>query len=708
VFSVIGDWDCTDHTDERKRSFDNALCPNTPPSIDCDDHVCISELFSCGDGQCITEDDRYIFQTKYERLYGCESWREYNHVCELSAEHSLWTKANGMCTSVHYDDPIYDWDRNEANMSAYAKCIYLIRCALSNGAEQDCPCTQTYCNYMMSSIPCNDNYVYPSSPIFRPYIWTLYRHPYRYDWSTSTPVELFLYGAVKCRGFLAYSTGYSTISSFKHLRNIESLFCVLPSPKKNYSSPQQYSASCWNMSRTFTNRTYAFKDICMNTGECISQYRIGDANGDCYYENDENATLVTMTNFCEALKGHRFRCSPQQFTCISVRYLGRNNAFCLNNYDRIMGNDGRLLETLNCQHKTDDDCSVLKYYVGNSSLENSTFGITDYITAMTRRHGGIQFNYYCDSFWDLSLGQDEQSQYCSVWTCKEHEYQCKTGQCIDVAWICDFEWDCSDATDEEAILLNDNWSIHNKPLNILHNLTLKCKQLYTDKLAFSDICNLSSEYPCYRASAANPLIINETRPCINLTQIGDGIVDCYNAVDEKNTRENCAGDMLGFTYRNEHMWVSYTYMCMREGINSLSRYDSVLCSHKSTNKSFCSGDTDVVCRDGTCRSNARCNGKKECLPHGEDEYWCQKHSSSFSLLTYRGAKKIHRNSKVLPLHLPVYPSQLKAEPVTFTVSTSSLKRADAQLSAKHAYTCNRGMSVIVKNGLTTCFCPPAY
>ncbi|CAM4847618.1 unnamed protein product, partial [Rotaria magnacalcarata] len=63
----------------------------------------------------------------------------------------------------------------------------------------------------------------------------------------------------------------------------------------------------------------------------------------------------------------------------------------------------------------------------------------------------LSFYRYCDSFWDLPEHVDEDSSACRQWICPKHEYQCQTGQCIPVDWICDGEWDCSDASDEEAI-----------------------------------------------------------------------------------------------------------------------------------------------------------------------------------------------------------------------------------------------------------------
>ncbi|CAF5220802.1 unnamed protein product, partial [Rotaria magnacalcarata] len=162
----------------------------------------------------------------------------------------------------------------------------------------------------------------------------------------------------------------------------------------------------------------------------------------------------------------------------------------------------------------------------------------------------ISFQQYCDSFWDLEKHVDEMSSSCKYWICKKDEYQCGTGQCIALAWVCDGEWDCSDASDEEAISLNKNRLIHNSLLRNFSFHVEKCRIRYSNA-PFSKYCNVSFEFGCYLYGVLNPLNITLNRPCINLTQIGDGVEDCHNAYDEKNTFSSNAGlgGMWGFNFR---------------------------------------------------------------------------------------------------------------------------------------------------------------
>ena len=68
-------------------------------------------------------------------------------------------------------------------------------------------------------------------------------------------------------------------------------------------------------------------------------------------------------------------------------------------------------------------------------------------------------------------------------------------------------------------------------------------------------------------------------------------------------------------------------------------HTSLLCSYKSKNSSWCSGDQDVVCLNGSCAENARCDGRYQCS-YGEDEHWCLMSKSSVDRVAYRYDIKI--------------------------------------------------------------------
>ena len=73
----------------------------------------------------------------------------------------------------------------------------------------------------------------------------------------------------------------------------------------------------------------------------------------------------------------------------------------------------------------------------------------------------------------------------------------------------------------------DHLSERNSRLKNLTEIKEQCSEQYrSNNTPFSDVCNIQSEYPCFRAGVDNPFNVKVNRPCINLTAIGDGKTDC--------------------------------------------------------------------------------------------------------------------------------------------------------------------------------------
>ena len=109
----------------------------------------------------------------------------------------------------------------------------------------------------------------------------------------------------------------------------------------------------------------------------------------------------------------------------------------------------------------------------------------------------------------------------------------------------------------------DHLNEHNSKLMNLTQLKQQChKQHHSNNIPFSDICNISFEYPCFRTGIDDPLNIKLHRPCINLTQIGDGKTDCLTGLDERNRLQCSSHGMLGFHFQyNDSICVSYHNLC---------------------------------------------------------------------------------------------------------------------------------------------------
>ena len=147
----------------------------------------------------------------------------------------------------------------------------------------------------------------------------------------------------------------------------------------------------------------------------------------------------------------------------------------------------------------------------------------------------IPFRSYCDTFWDLNGGEDENSIQCQQWwVCETDEGRCATGHCINDRWRDDSEWDCPDAHDERLYLnaIADLVQERNPLSPILNN-----KSYF-----HSNNCKQSDAFLClYPQQLSYPQF-----HCINQSQIGDGKINCAGAIDEQMTLKHCSqSSMLG-------------------------------------------------------------------------------------------------------------------------------------------------------------------
>ena len=701
-----------DETDEKHKIIGANNCPFHPHSFECDERIAYALHWSCGDGEFIRWQDRTSFQIVSRYGQVCHNLRNAYYMCELwrsripsEQEFYMWTTHNGMCWhGPRYDDQSLDLYEN---MSQTEKCTYLIRCALSNGAESKCPCDQKNCSEILKTV-CDETllYQYPNGSLLAPFILTFYNWTRRLDWIDPTPDEWQFEGNIKCRGFEVSSTNKFRIENetlILKTRQFDYLPCLISDDliKRNYTSSYQFHRFCWiNESLTFNKRPYAFHGICTSHGrECISQYRIQNKIQDCSSGEDENPSMM-RNDFCWNLREHSFRCSDNQSSCIKAVGFGTGTAFCKNHFDENFYGVGIPTRGVYCLFQEDPNCQLYKDYIVNSwkmNLTSNTQGKPTSIGTSSR----LQFRLYCDSHWHLPQHWDESNLFCQNWICLPNEFQCKTGQCINLDWVCDGEWDCSDASDEEAIVLFQTWSDHNKRLDPdLEEHRKNCTARYS-KQPLSDLCNITAhQLPCYLANMTNATDFSKTNqpPCIHLTQIGDGKQDCYMGFDEKNTLSDNQGKMLGFqlSCKNE-TYVEFVSACLDES----HCVDPVLCSYRSQDKTFCSKDKDVVCRNQTCVPGGVANGVYDCLPYVEDEYWCARQSIS----VYRSGKAEPPPPRFVNWFL--FPADQSIDNKS-KLSPASPTTRQANVFYWYSYICNRGVAVMGGSDGFTCLCPPAY
>jgi hypothetical protein len=273
--------------------------------------------------------------------------------------------------------------------------------------------------------------------------------------------------------------------------------------------------------------------------------------------------------------------------------------------------------------------------------------------------------------------------------------------------VLDGEWDCSDASDEEVIF-NHPLSDQNLKLIKLNILREKFNILYK-VMPLSAICNMSIEYPCFRGNMSDSLgNFTQSRLCIGLHQIGDGHIDCYGGVDERNTVEDCSrSEMLGYTFRclSSNSCIPYaklgTYRCP-------NTYDDRFLFCREHSEVIFSNGKDFPCFNGTCVKNGRCNQIWDCQ-FGEDEYMC-KDELLFGVY-YRRFKYL--NPAVTTLLLPLREFPKEADTQTYIRKLTVKRRSiitfyPNSMSPSIPYLCNRGVGIHMYNKSIVCFCPPQY
>ncbi|CAM2720219.1 unnamed protein product [Rotaria socialis] len=665
VIAFIGDHDCMDWSDEYYSEHEQT-CPFYPKAMECDEHLCVSYMYSCGDGECVYWETRVAFQRVVEAREDCFNKRNLNYMCAVSPHRSTWTLESGLCCpDKDYDDSRYPaWNQIIAsNISQYDKCQYLFRFVLSKNFEHNCPCNERNCTDMMIH-ECQDSerlIVYPPQGLINSNVIV------KYNYSSFTGNLNFQYvylsGSLKCRGYLIWIKAPVVVGEVDELildRRFNHVLCETKTPGliyRYFESPHKNHQFCWNYSLTFNRRPYAVNlNMCTRKGECISQYRIRDGHPDCWDGQDER--MVPGKSYCMANVGrHRFQCyDNNERKCLTLNRLDTGIPNCLNNYDEsLYGTGSGIKWNLPCSTNLKTDCHLVKTYIQQSSARNFSSNTPLVNRERQTTIDRISFQQYCDSFWDLEKHVDEMSSSCKYWICKNDEYQCGTGQCIALDWVCDGEWDCSDASDEEAILLNQNRLSHNSLLRNFSFHVEKCRIRYSNA-PFSKYCNVSFEFGCYLSGVLNPLNITLNRPCINLTQIGDGVEDCHNAYDEKNTFTSNAGlgGMWGFNFRCGTDHIINLYSCYK----------------------------------------------------GQDEYWCPSGDFENKILYRNSKKRLSRERRVLIPNIS-FPIEGTLKTNKHQSSKSIINLRNDQSFKVHSYQCNRGIAVVEINE-TRCLCPPAY
>ena len=537
-FFLDGELGCLDWSNEMRYKKDES-CPKERVNTKCDDRLCPPNSWSCGDGECIP--DRLAFQ-KLTHDPTCQSGRDQYFFCETHVNKRQWTMSNGRC----FEDGQYGASP-VVNGSQEEECEYFLKCALSRGGEIGCSCDRApECAAKLNKVFRFSVIAYPRRAMVVPFLFFLFDSTKR-NWKSKLADSLLITGTVRCGDSFGTVTKVVSLKSEMDLnarRMAEEHFCR---PFRNNLSSENIVQSGFGHRCDQVHQSIA---CCNKWNPCLSLTRLNNGEKNCLNGRDEvERTEMEIEKTCTLVRRHRFRCSREQATCLSVIRLGDSDVDCRNRFDQWWLGDGRELSSVNCNDQKTDECSLLR-----QSIEQSWTSIVINRTEM-QSEDRISFRSYCDTFWDLQSGEDENLLECEQWwICPEGRRRCGNGQCSQQLWSNDGQWDCADASDEIPSLRRITVAV----------LRAASRHDFTNQSYFvpSSCSNQSRPFLCLSVNATS-----RGFSCFNLSQIGDGQIDCLGGQDERNTLSHCShSSSLGadFLCRSTKTCIPYYHHCFAD------------------------------------------------------------------------------------------------------------------------------------------------
>ncbi|CAF4059973.1 unnamed protein product [Adineta steineri] len=747
-----GEFDCQDTSDELGRSDFEASCPREK-GMECDEHLCPEfKPFSCGDGQCGFP---YTLSKSLSDLifadnltFMCYTLRDLAFFCEIHQPRPFWTLKDGFC--VLFPE---SWN-NQVSGTLDGRCEFLLKCRLSSRLSKNCPMDDNITLSLKGDCQSNLGFIrYPRRPLLGPLINTYYDLEYQIT-PGLLPNYAIIKGQMRCAGFQLtiternISMSAPQSSSLSHSISLNRHLCrlatnsSLESPSiRNYSIfAPHFDTACWHKWLSYFNLS-TVEEMAASCNEfCLSPHRIHDGISNCRLSNhfDETTIISPIQN----RSNHCLNCltREQEAICVPIFHINTGLLMCTHGEDKYLREPNIALKTLKCNNKDATECHIIRSHVIQPSINKNN------MTSMAQVSSAkvLPFAQYCDTFSDTAISIDENVEHClHKWSCADNEYRCLTGQCIPFVWLCDGEWDCSDASDEQRLLLQvGNFTDkHNQLVLNFTKIWTSCFERYK-KQPFANLCNITIQYPCLLANVDDPLNFTLNPPCIELERIGNGHVDCLGKVDERNLVK-CDLDVLGWGYGctdKKNTCISTIFFCSK--YFTCSDYEKrMACFYKDDWS--CNGPNDAKCLNGTCQRNARCNKKWECL-NGEDEYWCYFGVEPIKLtgIPYRRNRRLQLQSKMTLTkyigssiistykQLPVLSfidniqqiftarhvqKQMQTtdtgksdDMIIDELLTSARKNREKMLLVELPFICNRGIPIKDKDGQTRCLCSPSY
>ena len=320
-FFLDGEFNCLDWSDEKQFKADQE-CPRESVSTECDDHICPMNWWSCGDGECIR--DRLAFQRFYS-YQGCQSRRDQYFICETNRVvlFSWWTMPNGRCLGANRYPGLPMTNRSDTE-----QCEYLLKCTLSRGGEEKCPCHGgPGCEGELARLCPLSLIQYPRRSVVAPSTFFLFNRTR--DWLNCESDFVLLNGTIRCRSSLIPVRKKIPFDSDVDLRRVieeESCQSIL----SNLSFSAMFST------RDECHHSNESSDLCQEWNGCLSLTRIKDGAKNCWNEEDERQrTEMEIEKSCARVRRHRFRCSSEEPSCLPVSRLGDSYRHCPNGFDEL-------------------------------------------------------------------------------------------------------------------------------------------------------------------------------------------------------------------------------------------------------------------------------------------------------------------------------------------------------------------------------------